>query len=404
MVSIPDLESTAAGGSVYWLAEVAAAIRREADEIAASVSIALDDRRLIPTAMGELGFESLRANLLGIADTFEIGHAVGTPLAALRVVNAIAEAHLPDRAITLVYYVGQSILWGQHIQPLILQTCLTQDQQVERSTAAYQLMAAYLEQVEASIHSYKQRTREIGTRAVEIESEILAVLDGDSTAERIGAYPLQAWHLLIAVWKLEGGELTQEEHDRISAMITSITHGYHSLTFRPDKERLTIWAAAPDPRTATTLKDEIELCLAQESELAAALSEGEAGREGFREVFRDAEVVRRFAGQHDMRRAVASFDDVALPALLLSDRRLATRFVDFHLKALARPEHEELRQTLLAYLAVNGSIADASRNLDVHRNTIYHRLDRARALLADHLAHRPFEVHVALRLKQYLDG
>ena len=28
----------------------------------------------------------------------------------------------------------------------------------------------------------------------------------------------------------------------------------------------------------------------------------------------------------------------------------------------------------------------------------------ARALLADHLAHRPFEVHVALRLKQYLDG
>jgi DNA-binding PucR family transcriptional regulator len=122
------------------------------------------------------------------------------------------------------------------------------------------------------------------------------------------------------------------------------------------------------------------------------------GPRGFRASHEEAERARRVASLSRPRHPVTFFDDVSLLDLLSTDPPAARRFVQAELGELARADEatEAIRQTVLAVLAPRGGLAVAARELDLHRNTVLQRIQRAEALRGTPISERPAELYAAL--------
>jgi hypothetical protein len=137
--------------------------------------------------------------------------------------------------------------------------------------------------------------------------------------------------------------------------------------------------------------------------LRLALGRPAPGPAGFRRSSAAAEDARRVAALPGRDAAVTAAADVALLGLLSADPERARWFVAEELGALLDPAFGELRATLLTYLE-RGSLVATAGTLQVHRNTVVHRLARAAELLGRPREVRLAELHVALLLDRALRG
>ncbi|SKG72169.1 regulator of polyketide synthase expression [Mycobacteroides abscessus subsp. bolletii] len=116
-----------------------------------------------------------------------------------------------------------------------------------------------------------------------------------------------------------------------------------------------------------------------------------------------AHKVSRIAG--DRLGWLVPYEQIELCALLVSDLAAAKSFVSRALGALAEdnPRAEELRLTLSVYLEMRRSVAQASRILHTHRNTVVYRIKKIETVLGlrvEELA--SVEIHVALHVARTL--
>ena len=102
--------------------------------------------------------------------------------------------------------------------------------------------------------------------------------------------------------------------------------------------------------------------------------------------------------------AVMRYDRVELVSLLASDFPRARAFVAARLGPLAAPTESaaRLRETVLAFLAANGSGTRAAKELYVHHNTVAYRVKRAEELLGRSVTDEPIELTCALTLAAVL--
>jgi DNA-binding PucR family transcriptional regulator len=102
--------------------------------------------------------------------------------------------------------------------------------------------------------------------------------------------------------------------------------------------------------------------------------------------------------------AVMRYERVELAALLASDLPKARAFVAARLGPLAAATESagRLRETLLAFLAANGSGTRAAKELYVHHNTVAYRVKRAEELLGRRVTDDPIELTCALTLAAVL--
>lgn len=93
--------------------------------------------------------------------------------------------------------------------------------------------------------------------------------------------------------------------------------------------------------------------------------------------YREAGTVARLAMASRRPPGVYRLDDVLLEYAVMSNEAVAADLAD-----LARPlaEHQDLWNTLTAFLDKDCSRASAARNLFIHRSTLDYRLDRIRKL------------------------
>ncbi len=124
------------------------------------------------------------------------------------------------------------------------------------------------------------------------------------------------------------------------------------------------------------------------------------GLDGFRSSRDQADRARRVAGLiADGAQAIA-YEKVALLDLLSRDVEAARQFVRHELAELADadPAVGAVRDTVRIVLAPRGGVAQAARELELHRNTVLQRIRRAEALRGRPLDERGDELYVALLL------
>lgn len=103
------------------------------------------------------------------------------------------------------------------------------------------------------------------------------------------------------------------------------------------------------------------------------------------------------------RLGLSCFDELGVLELLVSirDRSLLDRFVNATLGPLLQYDkgyHSVLTMTLEAWMQANGNLVAAARRLEVHRNTLNHRMHQIQALLCLDLDNAQHRLNIAIAL------
>jgi DNA-binding PucR family transcriptional regulator len=140
-------------------------------------------------------------------------------------------------------------------------------------------------------------------------------------------------------------------------------------------------------------------------EILVAVGRPGHGLDGFRRSHAEAlEAARVAALAGGAAAAVTRYERVELVSLLASDFPRARAFVAARLGPLAAAIEPaaRLRETVLAFLAANGSATRAAKELYVHHNTVAYRVKRAEELLGRNVSDEPVELTCALTLAAVL--
>jgi hypothetical protein len=138
-----------------------------------------------------------------------------------------------------------------------------------------------------------------------------------------------------------------------------------------------VWWGAYAPPEAAALADYVP-----PEEILVAVGRPGHGLDGFRRSHAEAlEAARVAALAGGAAAAVTRYERVELLSLLASDFPRARAFVAARLGPLAAASEPaaRLRETVLAFLAANGSGTRAAKELYVHHNTVAYRVKRAEA-------------------------
>lgn len=128
-----------------------------------------------------------------------------------------------------------------------------------------------------------------------------------------------------------------------------------------------------------------------------AVSSTDSGIAGFRATHAEADAIRRLLPSSSLP-PVTPYESVDVLTLLLEDRERAASFAARELGALVEPSgaHEDLRDTLAAFLDEHGSTQAAAARLIVARNTVSYRIRRAEEIMGRTIRERSVQLRIAL--------
>lgn len=209
-------------------------------------------------------------------------------------------------------------------------------------------------------------------------------------------------HLALVLSPVDSSGPALDVHNnvgRTAAAVADFLDAGPPLTFLPDSGLVWCWIsrATPFPDDCTDVLSSV--CARRQVHIAAGVPA--SGAAGFRRshlAALDAHRVAETAGD----RALTTYRDVGLAALLSADPERARWFVDEELRDLAAgdPKTADLRATALEYLRTGQNLLSTAAALHIHRNTVVYRLKNIERLLGRGLEERPLEIHAALALME----
>jgi hypothetical protein len=241
---------------------------------------------------------------------------------------------------------------------------------------------AYLAEHETIVGSREQRR----VRAV---TTLLAGSTSDS--EDLG-HPLEVRHVAV---------VARGSGVREALEATAATHGRTLLAVAQPEGEWWAWLSGPraveESAITRSLRDRLD------DGATAGVGLDAEGPDGFRRSHEEALAARR--GADPATSAVASFDAVALVALVAGDTEAAKRFVARELRGLDDPSERSgrLRETLEAWFATGQNAAATAALLGIHEQTVAQRLRAVEDRTGQSPAARRAEIETALRLRRHLD-
>ena len=185
---------------------------------------------------------------------------------------------------------------------------------------------------------------------------------------------------------------------RIAGQLRSVPSVTALLTVPHDVATLVCWATVPSwpPRLAAAMSQAIDQLHA---DARVACGEALTGLAGFRETHDQALAARQVAelpGCSDTR--ITRYRDVAVISLMALRPAATQTWMKGILGELLHDDEEmaRLRQTLRAYLSVGENASATAQELDLHRNTVKYRLERAMELLPMPFAQNRLSIALAL--------
>ncbi len=222
------------------------------------------------------------------------------------------------------------------------------------------------------------------------------VLDGGALDEELVSYrlryPLDGEHVGTILWT-DPARPDQGALRDVAGHLAAVLPGQRSLSVLATSSSAWVWSAP-------AVQAEIGHILAGYPEVRAATGAMGRGVDGFRQTHREAmETQRLMLGRPEVR--CAAYDEVSLPSLLCRDPAAARAFVTRVLGDLGRAD-AELRETVRVYITCGYNGSRTAEAVYAHRNTVFHRIQRAEDLLPRPLSTNGIEVATALELLRWL--
>jgi DNA-binding PucR family transcriptional regulator len=227
------------------------------------------------------------------------------------------------------------------------------------------------------------------------------ILDGTPMDEELAAYrlkyPLTGEHIASIVWTdptAPDQPALRQVAEQFAACAAE--HQAKALVVPATSSSMWVWINNP----SGDAKERLVPILAGSPQVRLALGSVAPGIDGFRRSHYEAVEAQRLmvrVGSVQM----ASFDDVSLAALGAHNEQAAREFVARVLGDLGSADRE-LRDTVRVYIRHMYNASKTADEVYAHRNTVFHRIQRAEELLPRPLAISGVEVGVALELQRWL--
>ena len=310
---------------------------------------------------------------------------------------------LVRRGITLVallraYRLGHAWLWDRWSQALHERIAVPEELVAaqERSSA---YMFDYIDLISGVLVAEYGTERERMMRSAEqLRAEtVRAILAGEAVDEEVAtrrlSYELRRHHVALRV-SGRGHELRGLE--RCAREVAAVLGAGEPLAVSSGAASVDVWWGSYEPPEVAAFDDYVP-----PDGILVAAGRPDRGIDGFRRSHVEAlEAARVAALAGEDAAAVTRYERVELASLLASDLPRARAFVAARLGPLAAPTEPaaRLRETVLAYLAANGSATRVAKELFVHHNTVAYRVKRAEELLGRRVTEEPVELTCALAL------
>jgi hypothetical protein len=275
-----------------------------------------------------------------------------------------------------------------------------------------ELSFGYIDRVsEQVVGSYQvERDRWLLTQTAVRASRVHRLLAGqdidlDATESALG-YRLRQHHVAVIGWVPEptqaGAGLIRL--DRLGQSLAADLGCAGRPLFLPYDEAIA-WFWLPFGARPTVDWDSIDqLVRAGDPTIQVAVGELEQGVAGFRASHYQASTARNVAVAGRPAHRVTLAERVGPIALMCADLDATRVWVQKTLGPLAGDErnHRALRETLRVFLESGGSYTTAAETLNLHRNTVQYRLNRAKELLPVTITERRSDLELALRACEQL--
>ncbi|OKH67120.1 PucR family transcriptional regulator [Mycobacterium sp. SWH-M1] len=218
-------------------------------------------------------------------------------------------------------------------------------------------------------------------------------------AVRVLGYDLNRWHLGIIVWTGPAVSAEPAQLRMVAAQALAAAGCASTLVHPIGAQRVWAWGS----RT-TTPPEAVMPTLSPPPGIRIAIGTAGAGVEGFRQSHRRAAEAARIGSMSTRPGCVFRYEDLDIVAMLSTDLAAAREFVTRELGDLAGSAEavRTVRHTLKCYLDRDRSLAAAAADLQVARNTVAYRVQRAEQLRGRPTTIRRLQLHAALTLAEEL--
>jgi hypothetical protein len=302
------------------------------------------------------------------AATVERGYRLGIAFWCTRWAQAV-EAHCPDPTIAVsVSSAGSSYLlrWLDHVLERI-----SEEARHETERLAGDIVFAQVEEVR---------------RVLDRKSDV----DLTAASLRLG-YDLGGRHLALVIRQITPGDGTAP--DATAREIASAMTTARPLVVRIDASTAWCWLAVTDT-TPTTVPAPAGAVIGGQGRVAHGLEGFRSSHDEAREALRVAALGRRAQG------TMTPYEDVAVAALCSKEPEWARTFVATQLGPLAGDDSEarQARETLATFFATGSGYRATAKLLDLHHNTVRHRLAQIERQLGHPLEQDRLALEVAVHL------
>lgn len=310
------------------------------------------------------------------------------PTGAVEYALRLAQRDIPSNSLVRAYHMGQSVAL-QAIYRIIAGMDLDGAGTIALTSYVSGVVYAYIDWITGFVfEAYEtERTRWAGVHGTALTTTVhslLAAPDSSATAfERSTGYWLDRVHVSAVLWIDDRSPRELGDLDRIARRSAAAARSDGPPLVIP-VDRSTVWVWVPFrgevPTAACTLFDDLA------DGTRAAVGAPLPGIRGFRRSHDQALATFQIAtvpGSPTGRRT--GFDDagIAAASLLTQDVSATSTWVREVLGELAgdAPALAPLRETLAVYLATGDSHLRTAEQLNLHRNTVKYRVDKALATI-----------------------
>jgi hypothetical protein len=235
----------------------------------------------------------------------------------------------------------------------------------------------------------------VALRAQIVEDLLAGTPVPTDRAVRVLGYDLNRWHLGIIVWTGPGASVEPAQLKTVAAETLAAAECASTLVHPIGAQRVWAWGS----RT-TTPPDAVVATAPMPEGVHLALGTAGAGIDGFRQSHRRAAEAARLGAMSTRPGRVFRYEDLDIVAMLSGDLPAAREFVARELGELAGGAEtvRTVRHTLKCYLDRDRSLAGAAADLQVARNTVAYRVQRAEELRGRPATVRRLQLHAALTL------
>jgi PucR C-terminal helix-turn-helix domain/GGDEF-like domain len=322
------------------------------------------------------------------------------PHEALEFLRGNVRRGIPLAALLRSYRLGHAWLWERWSQAL-QERIEDSGELVAGQDQSSAFMFAYVDKVsDALVEEFGTERDRMMRSATQLRAEtVRTILAGEPIDEEVASrrlgYELGRQHVALRIAS-PGSEVRGLERT-VGEAAAALGSG-EPLVVASGAARFDVWCGSFDAPATEGLQD-------YEPPPGVLVAFGRPGKGivGFRSSHTEALQAARVASLAGGA-AVTSYADVELVSLLAGDLPRARAFVAAQLGRLASTAEpaQRLRDTVLAFLACNGSATRAAKDLYVHQNTVAYRVKRAEELLDRKVSENTIELTCALKLAAVL--